>query len=406
MKKRTSRILSAVLAFTLMFTSVFSVSAAEEREVKLGTCEADATEYHIYPIPQNITYGEESFKLKEVVIVAEAGVDKYTKDFLKEVLTDYEVEYTEATSAQSGKTNIMLGIEGSDGVVDQYADSIAITNTSLFEKNDAYMMDVKEDYIVIEGKDEDSVFYGVATLQMMFSSFAAEKFLEVHVEDYATVATRGYIEGFYGAWTFEERENLMRFARDYKMNSYVYAAKGDAYHTNKWAELYPADVLAQLENLVKVGEETKVTFAWSIHLGSFFGTFTSTSDANYATQYKKLTDKLDQLIGIGVKKIDVLNDDFGSGSHETVVEVLNQINTYLKSKGCEPLTYCPQGYNKAWSGNGAELEALKKLDADINIYWTGDDVNAPITQSTVDFVTGKSGHAPDYWLNYPVNEHA
>lgn len=406
MKKRTSRILSAVLAFTLMFTSVFSVSAAEEREVKLGTCEADATEYHIYPIPQNITYGEESFKLKEVVIVAEAGVDKYTKDFLKEVLTDYEVAYTEATSAQSGKTNIMLGIEGSDGVVDQYADSIAIINTSLFEKNDAYMMDVKEDYIVIEGKDEDSVFYGVATLQMMFSSFAAEKFLEAHVEDYATVATRGYIEGFYGAWTFEERENLMRFARDYKMNSYVYAAKGDAYHTNKWAELYPADVLAQLENLVKVGEETKVTFAWSIHLGSFFGTFSSTSDANYATQYKKLTDKLDQLIGIGVKKIGVLNDDFGSGSHETVVEVLNQINTYLKSKGCEPLTYCPQGYNKAWSGNGAELEALKKLDADINIYWTGDDVNAPITQSTVDFVTGRSGHAPDYWLNYPVNEHA
>ncbi len=406
MKRRSSRVLSAVLAFTLLFTTVFSVSAAEEKATKQGTCEANATTYNIYPIPQSITYSGDVFELKDVAIVAEAGVDKYTIDFLKEVLADYDVTYTEAQAAQSGKTNIMLGIEGSDGVVDQYADGITVSNTSLYEQNDAYMLDAKEDYIVIEGKDVDSVFYGVATLQMMFSSFAAEKFLEAHVEDYATVATRGYIEGFYGAWTFEERENLMRFARDYKMNSYVYAAKGDAYHTNKWADLYPADTLAQLEQLVKVGEETKVKFGWSIHLGSFFGTFSSTSDANYATQYKKLTDKLDQLIGIGVKKIDVLNDDFGSGSHETVVEVLNQINTYLKSKGCEPLTYCPQGYNKAWSGNGAELEALKKLDADINIYWTGDDVNAPITQSTVDFLTGRSGHAPDYWLNYPVNEHA
>ena len=406
MKKRLSRILSTVLAFTLLFTTGFSVSAAEEKVVRNGTCEADATSYHIYPIPQSIEYNGDSFELKDVAIVAEAGVDKYTIDFLKEVLADYEVAYTEAAAAQAGKTNIMLGIEGSDGVVDKYADGIAITNTSLYEQNDAYMLDAKEDYIVIEGKDVDSVFYGVATLQMMFSSFAAEKFLEAHIEDYATVATRGYIEGFYGAWTFEERENLMRFARDYKMNSYVYAAKGDAYHTNKWAELYPADVLAQLEQLVKVGEETKVKFAWSIHLGNFFSTFSSTSDANYAAQYQKLTNKLDQLIGIGVKKIDVLNDDFGSGSHTTVVEVLNEINTYLKSKGCEPLTYCPQGYNKAWSGNGAELEALKQLDADINIYWTGDDVNAPITQSTVDFLTQRSNHAPNYWLNYPVNEHA
>ena len=75
-------------------------------------------------------------------------------------------------------------------------------------------------------------------------------------------------------------------------------------------------------------------------------------------------------------------------------------------KGCQPITYCPQGYNKAWSGNGAELTALKNLNDDIHIYWTGDDVNSPITQETVNFLKEKTNHDPDFWLNYPVNEHA
>lgn len=401
--------LSLLLVFTLCLSNALPANAGRTKVAKTvttGTCEQDAKTYNIYPIPQSITYTGEEFTLGDVVIVQEEQVDKYTLNFLKEVLDTYHVAYTVGTAVQEGRTNILLGIAGSEGVVDQYADQITVTDTNLYSRNDAYMLDASKNTIVILGKDTDSVFYGVATLQMMFSSFAGQKFLETHIEDYATVATRGYIEGFYGAWNFTERQDLMKFARDYKINSYVYAAKNDNYHTSKWADLYPDATLEEFKKLVQVGEETKVKFAWSIHLGSFFGTFSSTSDTNFTTQFNKLKAKLDQLIGIGIKRIDVLNDDFGSGSHATVVEVLNMINAYLKEQGCEPLTYCPQGYNTAWSGNGAELEALKSLDSDINIYWTGDDVNAPITQSTIDHVTEKSGHTPDFWLNYPVNEHA
>lgn len=128
--------------------------------------------------------------------------------------------------------------------------------------------------------------------------------------------------------------------------------------------------------------------------------------ADYEARYAKLIAKIEQLYGIGIRKFDVLNDDFGSGSHDTVVTVLNRLNRDLKEKGCEPLVYCPQGYNQSWSGNGTELAALKNLDEDINIYWTGADVNAPITQETVDFLTERSNHKPNFWLNYPVNEHA
>lgn len=368
----------------------------------------DTNAYAIYPIPQSITYDNSDFKLKSsVTIVAESGIDEYTIAYLKEVLDTYDVSYTMADSADPATTNILLGVDGSDGVADSYVNSnITVSDTGLYEKPDAYMLDASENYIVIEGKDTDSVYCGVATLKMMFSSFAGKKFLDAHIEDYACVETRGYIEGFYGSWNFTQREDLMRFARDYKMNSYIYAAKGDAYHTSKWAELYPDDMIAEFENLVKVGKETKVTFGWSIHLGSFFSGLDLTNTTDYEARYAKLTAKLDQLYDIGVRKFDVLNDDFGGGDNATVVTVLNRLNKYLKDKGCEQMSYCPQGYNQAWSGDGSELAALQNLDSDINIYWTGADVNSPVTQETVNFLTEKTNHKPDYWLNYPVNEHA
>lgn len=424
-KRKLSQLLSLLLVFMLTATSVMPVSAAGEESAKERTmdsgiaknCSAKKNVYAIYPIPQSIDYGAGGeFTLDEAAIVVGAGVDDYTVAFLKEVLDKYGVAYSEeGTEVRAGKTNIMLGINGqSDAVSNYIKDNNIASANDLFDKTDAYMLDASEAAIVISGKDADSVFYGVATLQMMLSSFENGRLLNAHIEDYASVATRGYIEGFYGAWTFEERENLMRSARDYKMNSYVYAAKGDEYHKN--TEPYPDDMLASLQRLVEVGKETKVEFGWSIHLSAYFkelanywnnDTKTWKDESAYNTKFNELTTKLTQLYNIGVRKFDVLSDDFGGGPNDMVVVVLNRLNKeFIQAKDCEPMAYCPQGYNKAWSGSGAELESMKNLDDDITIYWTGDDVNAPITQETVTFLTEKTGHKPDFWLNYPVNEHA
>ena len=400
--------LSALLACVFLVTAALPAGAyasPPEPVAETGTCAPDAEEYKIYPIPQDVTYDGDSFvPEKQAAVVAGAGVDAETVAYLTEVLTAYGIQAAPAQSPQSGKTNILLGVQGaSDAAADYVKQNVTVKNADLFGQNDAYLLTAKDNTIVIQGKDADSVFHGVSTLNMMFSSFGGEKLLNTQVEDFAVVAKRGYIEGFYGAWNFEERENLMRFARDYKMNSYVYAAKGDSYHTTAWDQLYPQEMLAEFAHLVQVGEETKVQFAWSIHLGNFFARL---NPDNEEELYGKLLAKLDQLIGVGVKQIDVLNDDFGGGSHDKVVQVLNRLNGDLKARGCAPLTYCPQGYNIAWSGNGAELTAMQKLDEDIHIYWTGHDVNSPVTQESVDFLNERTGHAPDFWLNYPVNEHA
>ena len=365
--------------------------------------------YDIYPIVRHIAYDGTGFILpQQVNVVFETGIDQATQNYLLEVLEENGIQGNTVTEAVAGQWNILLGINGSGECADTYEDTLTLETENLYENYDSYLLEARKKQITIVGKDSDGAFYGVATLKMMLSSFEGNLLLGARIEDYAGIEYRGFVEGFYGGWDYETRGELMEFARDVKMNMYVYASKTDVYHTNAWNELYPDDQLAQIADLVKVGQATKCYYVWSVHLGGFFnGLDISQNPSVYEQRYQMLVDKLTQLYDVGVRKFDILNDDFGSGSHADVVTVLNRLNEeFIVPKGCEPITYCPQGYNKAWSGSGAELDALKNLDDSIILYWTGDDVNSPITQSTVDYVADRTGQPIAFWLNYPVNEHA
>lgn len=396
-----------VILVLLMFfsTSNLNVFAHDKTRTSLST----ENEYKIYPVPQSIVYDGQDFMMSEVVnVVYETQIDQYTKKFLEELLSKYNKNYVVSNEIKEGKTNILLGVRDSNQIADKYIDNnITIQDKQLYSKINPYVLVANDNIITIVGKDTDSTFYGVATLQMMFSSFDGNKFLNVQIEDYAMMEYRGFIEGFYGGWNYQERESLMRFARDVKMNNYVYASKTDLYHTDKWNEKYPPEEIEKIKHLVEVGKETKCYYAWSVHISGFFRGLNTSDTQAYEIRYNQLIEKFSQLYDIGVRKFDILNDDFGAGTNEDVVTLLNRLTTeFIKPKDCKPLTYCPQGYNKAWSGDGNELEALKALDQSIIIYWTGDDVNSPITQETVNYVKEKTAHDACFWLNYPVNEHA
>ena len=397
---RFKRLLCLVLCAALVCAGV-PVARAEEAQ-------AEKT-YDIYPVVRQIAYDGTEFVLGDQVnVVYETGIDEATKGYLAEVLEENGVSATVADAPVAGAFNILLGVDGSGEAADAHEDTLTLVTDDLYTNFDSYVLEAKENQITIVGKDSDAVYYGVATLKMMLSSFDDDVLLGAQIEDYAGIEFRGFIEGFYGGWDYETRAELMKFARDVKMNMYVYASKTDAYHTTKWGELYPDSEIQQIAELVEIGQQTKCRYVWSVHLGSFFsGLDISSNSALYEERYEKLVAKLTQLYDVGVRKFDILNDDFGSGSHADVVTVLNRLNEeFIIPKGCEPITYCPQGYNKSWSGTGAELEALKNLDDDIILYWTGDDVNSPITQDTVDYVADKTGQPVCFWLNYPVNEHA
>lgn len=370
--------------------------------------EKETNVYKIYPIPQSVVYENGEFAMSDTVnVIYEGDIDEATKKFLEEVITNYGKTVVQAEDIADGETTILLGTNGSSGKASDYVDkNVTIKTDDLFSKTDSYVLSAKDNVISIVGKDSDSTFYGVATLQMMLKSYDSPQLRNVQIEDFAGIEYRGFIEGFYGGWDYKSRESLMRFARDVKMNNYVYASKTDPYHTNKWGELYPQNEIDQIKELVKVGEETKCYYAWSVHISGFFSGLDTSNETAYNERYEKLLAKFQQLYDAGVRKFDILNDDFGSGTHEDVVNLLNKLTTeFIQPKNCKPITYCMQGYNKGWA-NAAELEALKALDSSIILYWTGDDVNSPITQETINYVSEKTGHKVCFWLNYPVNEHA
>ena len=421
--KRWKQVCSTMLAGTMLLQTPVAAAPQEEKEEKSpwvsdwkptdGTTTGDA--YQIYPVPQNIQYPSKTeFDVdKNVGVVSGEKVDKATNDYLNEVLEEFDRTPKKEKKAGDG-SDIIIGVKGSGDEADKYfADKKLDEN--LFEQSGGYALSADGEDIIILGKDTEAAFYGVATLKMMFSSFNGEKFYPVEIQDYASIDARGYVEGFYGSWTHDQRKSLMNFTRDVKMNLYVYAAKTDPYHTSKWDQLYPEDMLNQFKELVKLQEKNKTEFSWAVHIGDMLrGVQPNASvkyDENkYQESKKKLMTKFDQLYNIGVRRFCILNDDFGAGSPDLVVRLVNDLNKeYIKVKGCKPIIYCPQGYNVAWSQGASgqkELETMKQFDEDVLIFWTGQDVNSPFTQESITYAKEKTGHSPVFWVNYPCNEHA
>ncbi len=417
-KKHIGKKLVSVLLTTAMVLSIPLPLLAEQSntpepfaavspwvtEWKKGNPTTQKEEYQIYPIPQSVSYpSKDIFTISnQVSITVGQNVDLETENYLTETLKSYNRDAVKGGA--EGNFKILLGIKGSGDQADLWFADKGLDD-ALFQQSGGYALYAQNGEIVILGKDSEAVFYGISSLKMMFSSFAGEKFYPVQIQDYASIDTRGYIEGFYGGWTHEQRKSLMKFSPDIKMNLYVYASKTDAYHTNKWNELYPQEQIDQFRELAELQKQTKTEFSWSVHLTNMLADVTQ-SDAIYQQRKEQLMKKFDQLYDIGVRRFCILNDDFGSGSNEIVVKLLNDLTEeYIQPKKCEPIIYCPKGYNNAWA-NEAELKAMQGFNPEILIFWTGTDVNSAFEQSAINFVQEKTGHKPVFWVNYPCNEHA
>ena len=180
--------------------------------------------YDIYPVVREIAYDGTQFELDEQVnVVYETGIDDATKAYLSEVLTENGITATEVAAPVEGACNILLGINGSGECVDSYENSLTLKTANLYENYDSYVLEAREDQITIVGQDADAAYWGVATLKMMLSSFEDDVLLGAQIEDWAGIEFRGFVEGFYGGWDYETRAELMTFARDVKMNMYVYS---------------------------------------------------------------------------------------------------------------------------------------------------------------------------------------
>ena len=113
--KWLSRIMTVLMLFTLVPNVLVSNANALENE--RGT----SSEYEIYPIPQNVEYGDTNLSLgTEVNVVVEENIDDATINRLLEVLSIKGINHEVSNEIKEGKTNFLIGIHNSNGVVDNY----------------------------------------------------------------------------------------------------------------------------------------------------------------------------------------------------------------------------------------------------------------------------------------------
>lgn len=376
---------------------------------------ADTTnnvEYEIYPTVQSITYCDKNSTISgKYNIVYESKIDSYTKNKAIEVLSRKNVKASIGDDISTEKGNLLLGVYSSKEKVDRY---ITEDVSYISEKIDSYYLSIKDNNIVILGKDSDSVYYGLSTLDLIFQQ-TQDEVRELEIKDYSSSYYRGFIEGYYGIpWTSEERKELMRFGSKFKSNIYIYAPKDDAYHSSCWRDLYAENDLEILKEQIEVGRETKTKLAWALHP---FMSNKITAD-NYDASLQIVEKKFNQLYEAGVRQFVISADDvevtgglLEDGSLHN--KLLNDVATFLKVKNdCNDLVFVPSAYcyqaeqRLKVDLNKYYASLMKELDDSIHIMWTGDDVCSSMESGRFTEFTNLTNKKPFFWLNWPVNDYS
>lgn len=370
--------------------------------------EAAAAEYEIYPNPQVIQYTEGDYVIKnEVNVVYESGIDQTTKDRLAEALALKDgVTVTTSESIEEGKTNILVGIDGSGEAADTYANEhVNMQSADLYEKLDAYVLDSNNDVITVVGADTDASYYGLTTLYHILKQMDSNTIRNFHIEDWADVASRGFIEGYYGnPWSTEDRINLMKWGGYYKLNSYFYAPKNDPKHNAKWRELYTEEELNTLiRPLAEAGNASKCRFVYALHTFMYNPV---RFDGNYQADLKAVQDKLAQVIDAGVRQVAILADDAGNVGGNNYNKFLTDMTAWLaEMKKTYPdlkqtLPFCPQEYMY----NGQAY--YKNFPENVQVVMTGGRVWGEVNQNFTNTFTNNAGRGPYMWINWPCTDNS
>ncbi|MBO5326599.1 MAG: beta-N-acetylglucosaminidase domain-containing protein [Clostridia bacterium] len=423
--------------------------------------------YEIIPSPHSITYEDHCYDYQKAinVVCGDGSLEAETVSYIKEIFGDENVTF--ATGAQKGKTNLYLtSVDQNDAISARIKATCgdAVNNATL-SKKESHVIVANGNGISIIGGDAEGLFRGLTTVKFIKPQIEKDgKYRGFVINDYADMAFRGLIEGYYGLpWSWSEKAELIKFGADFKMNKLVYAPKDDPYHTTKWHELYP-DASENAENNiqnVKIAAETarryKADLVWTAHC---FG-YTETANAGEnAIRYNAgdenvegshinlLKAKFQQLYDAGVRTFGLLLDDVHYGprtlhtpwksiynpgevlTEEVLAEttaIVNIIADWCREKGdCYDLIFCPASYNLSWMKKSFprfytqayEYQEVSYYDLhfkdNVQIITTGAGVFADTDQSMADrfktegvstetgYREGQTRRAPLQWTNYPT----
>ncbi len=388
--------------------------------------------YDIYPVPVRQTVGSARTAFtSRVCLVAEDGVDEVTRQRARQVLEEHGCEVVVAATPQHSRSNVVLGLSSPAGLAMAEVRRLGL-RTDIFHlaKYDRHLLSLTDRkgaaQVVIAGEHTDAVFYALATLEQMLD--AATPTLPVAtIADGADTKDRGIIEGYYGVpYTAAVTCDLFRFMARYKMNTYMYGAKSDPYHSQLWSEPYPTAITAaqqqlgylsqdMLRQITATAHANKVNFIWAIHPGQAF------TDAQSTGVLDAIMTKFESMHTLGVRQFGVFVDDVGVPSDSATLalgaERLTRLQAMIDARWnspaaiatdtVKPLHYVPQLYAFSWVAP-AQAErffaSLREVPAKVRIYITGRNVWS--VPNTTDLLTvGRYlGHDTSWWWNYPCND--
>lgn len=390
-----------------------------------------ADRYVIYPTPHSVTMNNGSLTMTaKVNVVLESTVDQMTRKRLTDVLAQHGIEAVEE-AGDAGHVTIRLGTVGSGGEVETYAyEHLALKKENIMRSGrfDRHAIKVGDNGITILGEHTNAVFCALASLEQMLEQMHDNALDFTTIYDYADQQNRGLVEGYYGyPYSVDVKKDLMRYMMRFKMNTYMFGAKSDPYHSQMWKAPYPTAISAEqkkngwltqdmLRDLARVSEETKVNFIWAIHPGNeFLGSSTAISD---------IMGKFEMMHDLGIRQFGVFVDDVGIPSSDADMKKnadrLTQLQQEIENKWntdsaapedtVRPLHFVPQIYCNSFASSVDQrrrfMSALSKVPSRITVYSTGQGVwSVPNNDHTLT-VVDEFGRAMAWWWNYPCNDNA
>ena len=391
------------------------------------------TSYTIYPIPQKQVNDCSTASFSGTVnIVAGPAIDEATVRRAKDVLESHGLTATVSAKAIGRVSNLTIGVNGSSDAADKLAARLKL-DRGVFStpKYDRHILSLRADkaglaQVLILGEDTNAAFCGLASLEQILDC-GTSGLGGVVLYDYADIRDRGIIEGYYGVpYSAEVTMDLFRFMARYKMNSYMYGAKSDPYHSRFWSDPYPTGITEEQKNIgflsqdmlreiTEVSHANKVNFIWAIHPGVAF------TDAAETDVNARIMDKFESMYALGVRQFGVFVDDVGVPYDapslklcaDRLTDLQNRIDARWNVPGAAPadtvkaLNYVPQLYAYSWTTreNARKFfESLSNTPDKINIYITGRAVWTVPNNEDIDVVKDFLGRTTGWWWNYPCND--
>ena len=391
------------------------------------------TVYDIRPVPQQQERAEGSATLSgRVTIVAGPAIDTYTVDRAKEVLTEHGLTPVVARKAAKGTSALYLGVNAKGDQADREATRLGLKRDVFGQKGyDRHAIAVRQQgqaaEVVIVGETTDAVFCGLASLEQMLEQTKNGTLDCVDIYDYADTQYRGVIEGYYGVpYSAEVTADLFRFMARYKMNTYMYGAKSDPYHSQYWDKAYPTSITPEqqevgmltegmMRQLTDAAHRAKVNFIWAIHPGGAF------TDAKQTDVLERIMSKFRLMHDLGVRQFGVFVDDVGVPSDSATLALnaqrLSDLQQMIDSEWngrkalpadtVKPLHFVPQLYAYSWVNRQQGERFFRSLSGTpekVCIYITGRAVWTVPNSEDPDLVSSWLGRDVAWWWNYPCND--